>query len=78
MKDLLDYIIREATGSDEFTIEEELEGSKIKFIIKADPSIVGLIIGKGGKTIKSIRNIVKVRAVIEKVSVNIFVQDASA
>lgn len=73
MKDLLDYLLKGILGDEPFEItEEEVEG-RIVFGIKTDPKNIGLIIGKGGKMIKNLRNILKVRATLEKkaVSVNI-------
>jgi predicted RNA-binding protein YlqC (UPF0109 family) len=72
MKDLLSYIINSITGSSEFEIEElHPEPHVINFEVVAHPEIIGLIIGKEGKTIKNIRKILSIRATKEKVAVNI-------
>lgn len=76
MKDLLQYLISSITGSDQFEIgEEELDG-KVTFIVRADKDIIGLIIGKEGKTIKNIRRILAVKAASERKAVNISVLEA--
>jgi len=72
MKDLLGYIISSITGSSDFTIEEtHPEETRVNFEVVADPAIIGLIIGKEGKTIKNIRKILSIRATREKLGVNI-------
>ncbi len=73
MKDLLHFLITKITGSDNFAIEEVSDGGNVDFTVRATPDIIGLIIGKEGKTIKNIRKIVSVRAVLEKKSVKISV-----
>jgi predicted RNA-binding protein YlqC (UPF0109 family) len=73
MKDLLEFLISNITGSDSFTIKEEEEGDRINLVVEADPSIVGLIIGKEGKTIKNIRKILSIKATPQNKAVNITV-----
>lgn len=66
MKDLLNYIIENILKSKDFSIEEKEEASNITFSIKLPEDKAGLVIGKGGRTIKAIRNLLKVRATLEK------------
>ena len=61
MKELLHYIISSITGSDDFEIKEVEEDSRVDFKIIIDKEFIGLIIGKGGKTIQSIRNLLKIK-----------------
>lgn len=75
MQDLLEYIIKGITGSDDFEIEEIEDNGRITFNVYADPEIIGLIIGKDGKTIKSIRNIIKVPSTLEKKLVYINIEE---
>lgn len=78
MKDLLQFIIANITGSSDFEIDENREDSRVTYEVKTDPSIIGLVIGKEGKTIKNIRKILSVRATLEKVGVNISVNPKEA
>lgn len=78
MKKLLRYIVEGITGSDDFEIEKIQEDDKITLDIKAEPSIIGLIIGKNGKTIKSIRSILKIRSTLEENLVFINVSEKEA
>lgn len=76
MKDLLAFLISEITGAktkEDFEVSEDtIEGKTILNVV-SKPDIIGLIIGKEGKTIKNIRKIVSVRAVLENKSINISV-----
>jgi predicted RNA-binding protein YlqC (UPF0109 family) len=69
MKDLLDYLLKGVLGEEKFDVEETEDGGRIIYTIKTDPKNVGLIIGRGGRMIKSLRNILKVRATLEKKAV---------
>lgn len=71
MKDLLTFTLNGILGNDDFSIEEAEENGRIVFTIRTNPSQLGLIIGKGGKVIKSLRNILKVRATLEKKAVTL-------
>lgn len=75
MKDLLEYIVKEITGDSDFEIEENHQDNQMRFDIKLNPDVIGLVIGKNGNTIKSIRNLLKVRAVLEKKSVFLSVSE---
>lgn len=75
MKELLEYLISEITGSNKFTISEKINDDLTQLTVEADPEILGLIIGKKGKTVRNIRNLLKVRATLEKKGVNVFVTE---
>lgn len=65
MKELLSFILKAITGK-EIPVEEKTEGERINFVITPPEDLTGIIIGKGGKTIKAIRNLLKVKATLEK------------
>lgn len=72
MKELLEYIISSITGSSDFTVEEtRTDENVVNFDVTVHQDIIGLIIGKDGKTIKNIRKILSIRATKERVAVNI-------
>ena len=77
MKDLLTYIlegiIEKEKGS--FDIDEIQENSHITFKILADPAICGLIIGKGGQTIKSIQTLLRVKGRLEGKSISVNIEE---
>jgi len=67
MKNLLEYIISEIIGSNDFSIDESRnENGYIVLKVTTDPKNMGLLIGKKGKTINSIRNLLKVKATLDK------------
>jgi len=68
MKDFLVYIIKEIVGKPESVeiSENEDEEGRITLTIKASPEDLGRIIGKKGRIIKAIRNLVKIKAIKAK------------
>mgnify|MGYP001612763304 FL=1 len=73
MKKLLKFLVEKITGNKDFEIQESEEEGRVDYMILAPEEIVGMIIGKGGKTIKTIRNLLKVRATLEKKAVSVSV-----
>lgn len=73
MKDLLEFIIKGLLGKEKFEIQETVDNNFTTFTIQTEPSLIGIIIGRGGQTIRTIRNILKVRAILEKKGVNVVV-----
>jgi predicted RNA-binding protein YlqC (UPF0109 family) len=74
MKELLDFLVKNITGIEDYSIEEVTDNSFTKFVVKTNPDEAGLIIGKGGKTVKTLRNLLKVRATLENKGVAISVE----
>lgn len=74
MKELLEYLLKGLLGEEKFEILEASDAGRIAFTVKTAPENVGLIIGKGGHMIKSLRNVLKVRATLEKVAVSVNVE----
>ncbi len=74
MKDLLTFLLKGITGK-EIPVEETVEGERTSLYIKPPEDTMGIIIGKGGKTIRVIRNLVKVRATLEKKAVSITIPE---
>ena len=78
MKKLTEFIVKNITGSEDFEVDEVTEGDRVTLFINASPDIVGLIIGKEGKTIKNIRRIVSVKATLLKKALDISVSESQA
>ncbi len=67
MKELLDFILRNILGkSSKYEIIEDDNGSVVTLTVKTADDEGGLIIGKQGKVIKAIRNILRIKATLEK------------
>lgn len=75
MQDLLNFVLKGILDKEEFSIEEAEEEGRVIYTIKTDPKNIGLIIGKGGHMIKAIRNVLKVRATLEKRAVSLNVAE---
>ena len=66
MNNLLVYITKQITGGTEPEIvETEEEGSKV-YTLKVPQEFVGLLIGKEGRTIRAIRNLVKAKSMLSR------------
>ncbi len=72
MKDLLSYIVTSlVTNPGAVSIDEQIEEGNVNLNLTVDPKDMGLIIGKGGQTIRAIRKLLTVRAIAENVRVNL-------
>lgn len=66
MKQLIEYIVSNIVNHPEnVSVTEEATEDKdtTKYLIKVDPEDVGRVIGKQGKVIKAIRQIVRIAAI---------------
>lgn len=76
MKDLLNYIVTSiVTKPEAVAIDEENDNGNVNLYLTVDPSDMGIVIGKGGQTIRSIRKLLTVRAIAENVRVNLQLSD---
>ena len=67
----------EGITGNEVEVSEETNGDGfITFSVSIPKDKVGMVIGKGGKTINAIKNILKVRAIRENVHVDVQVNEA--
>ncbi len=68
MKDLVDYIVKQVVNNpDDVQIEEQTDNDEVRLKLILNPEDMGIIIGKGGQTIKAIRKLLMVRSRIENV-----------
>ncbi|HUQ85410.1 MAG TPA: KH domain-containing protein [Candidatus Limnocylindrales bacterium] len=76
MKDTLHYIISSIVDSpDSVVIDENEVDGIINFVVTVAKEDMGKIIGKEGKVIRSIRNIMKIKAMKTDVRINITLAD---
>jgi predicted RNA-binding protein YlqC (UPF0109 family) len=73
MKDTLLFIVSSIVdNADAVSVEEQAgENDIINFIVTVAKEDMGKVIGKEGKVIRSIRNIMKIKAMKENVRINI-------
>ena len=74
MRDLLSYILEQITG-EKIEVEEDDSEGFTNFVIKVPQDKMGQVIGRGGKTINSIKNILKIKAIKEGVRIDIQVTE---
>ena len=72
MKDTLHFIVSAIVDNpDAVVIEEHEEDGFTNLVISVDPADMGKVIGKEGKVIRSIRNIMKVKAMKSDIRIKI-------
>lgn len=72
MKDTLHFIITSIVDNpDAVSIEEREEEGILNLIITAAKEDMGKVIGKEGKVIRSIRNIMKIKAMKHNLRINV-------
>ncbi|MGA2910633.1 MAG: KH domain-containing protein [Candidatus Microgenomates bacterium] len=74
MKELLEFLVKGILGKEKFEVVEADDNGRVAYTIKTAQENIGLVIGKGGRMIKSIRNILKIRATLEKSAVSLNVE----
>jgi hypothetical protein len=77
MKELLKYIVENIVNEpkDVSINERKLELGEIVLELKVNPTDMGVVIGKGGKVIKSIRNLMRTKAILEHKKVNLVLRE---
>jgi predicted RNA-binding protein YlqC (UPF0109 family) len=75
MNDLLNFLLKNILGQENFEVVENGDENRVDYTLKIPKDEMGMVIGKSGKTIRMIRNLVKVRATLEKKAVGIFVEE---
>ena len=75
MNELLTFLVQGITGNKDFTIEESEENGETTLRVILPTSDIGLIIGKGGQTIKAIQTLVRVRGRLEGKEVLVLVEE---
>lgn len=79
MKDLLNFIVTSlVTKPEAVLVDEQKEEGNVNLMLTVDPSDMGIIIGKGGQTIRAIRKLLTVRAIAENVRVNLQLAEPAA
>ncbi len=78
MKTALSYIINSIVDSpDKVSVAEETEGDFVTFKVVVDKEDMGKVIGKNGKVIRAIRNVLKIPAIKQNKKINIVLEETS-
>ncbi|MBI2613407.1 MAG: KH domain-containing protein [Candidatus Levybacteria bacterium] len=79
MKKALEYIVTQIVDDPEkVEIFETEDNGMINFAISVAPSDMGKIIGKNGKIIRAIRNVVKIAAIKQNKKINIALTETTS
>lgn len=79
MLDILTNLVKSiVTNPESVSIHEEEKEGFTHFIISADPNDIGKIIGKEGKVIRSLRNVMKIPAIKQGKRINISLAETEA
>lgn len=77
MKDTLSFIIKSIVeNEDKVAVSEEEDQGIVNLTIKVDPQEMGKIIGKEGKVIKAIRNVMRIPAMKQNKKIYITLAEA--
>lgn len=75
MYELLEFITKNITGSESIEINETENDGVITYQIIAPKEVMGLLIGKEGKTVRAIRSLAKARAIIDNTKINLIIEE---
>jgi hypothetical protein len=79
MKKLLEFIVKSISSQPESVKIETIEtNEQTEFHLSADPQDIKVIIGKKGRTIKAIRNLLKLKAFKDGKKINLVIDDNSS
>ncbi len=63
MKELLQYIVRESVSKkDDVLVSETIEDGVLNLTLKVNDEDLGTVLGKNGRTIKAIRDLLRIKA----------------
>ena len=72
MKEFIDYLLKQIVYKPEaVNVAEDQVGGVFQYKIAVDPSDMGLVIGKEGRTIRSLRALTRAKAIKDNVSINL-------
>lgn len=76
MKDTLQYIVSQIVDfKDKVEIDEKEENEVVNYTIHLADEDIGKVIGKEGKVIRAIRNVMKIMAIKENKRIQIFLAE---
>ena len=77
MKEFLEFLIKQITSKpEEIEITENREDDTFIYHIKVSEDDMGIVIGKEGKTIKSLRNLAKAKAIRDNIRIQVLLDES--
>lgn len=78
MREFIEYLIKEITSKpEEVAVKEVQENGVYIYNVHVSNEDMGVIIGKEGKTIKSLRNLAKAKAIKDDVRIQIVLEEST-
>jgi len=78
MKKLLEFLITSIVGHpNKVKIQENQEGDFVNLSLKTHPDDIKIIIGREGRTIRAIRNLIRTKAAKQGKKVNLIIEEKS-
>jgi len=72
VREVLEFLARSIVGDPDAVVVDEVQnGSIVRLRLSVAPEDVGKVIGKGGRTVRAIRDVVRAAATREGVSVTV-------
>ena len=76
MKDFIEFLVKQIVSNPtEVSVSETTEDGIRVYKIKASPEDMGVIIGKEGRNIKSLRNLAKAKAIKDNERIKVIVEE---
>lgn len=75
MQELLEYILKESFNNEAITVTSSDEDGNVILTIHAPQEEIGRIIGKGGKVINAMKQLIKIQAIKQNKRVEINVEE---
>ena len=77
MIELLEYITQNITGDTRIKIEEQNAGDLTIYTIKSPKEVMGMLIGKEGRTIRAIRTLARTRAIVDGAKIAVELEEVA-
>lgn len=77
MQKLLKFLVEQITAK-KVAIEKTESGGMEVYTIKSPKDLMGILIGKGGRTIRAIRALARTRAIVDNKSISVQLEEESA
>ncbi|HSX39421.1 MAG TPA: KH domain-containing protein [Candidatus Saccharimonadales bacterium] len=79
MKEFIEFLLKQIVSDpDAVVVTETKNGEIFDYRISINPNDMGLVIGKEGRTIKSLRSLAKAKAIKDNIRVNIELAETNA
>ncbi len=76
MKEFIEYLIKQiVTKPEDVVVTETKDGPNFNYLIKVAQEDMGIVIGKEGHTIRSLRNLTRAKAIKDNVRIRVDLEE---